>query len=905
MEHLKSKIIPDVLCPWGCSEFAFRCADFDPSLMIQYHLRSVQLNLPNGNYEKMHFVDSTRQDYLRDGEHDSPDHVLMNPDWPILPTMSLHSGKGPMVCTCRHHSTASKWKRLCPHPLRKPKGMILSSVRPDQLCQARLQPRIVKPVVKRGLNTVPSLNLFTCGYTGSDCASVSIDARFENTGPKPMNFEHEVTSLHRLDLVQHARLLIEDRQLSNGMLSDWMSELQRRTEANHYRNLTLGATWTPTVNAVRLQSASSEEHRVLVTVKQKTRAREPEVDVTIPLARSWCPAIYNLQHVDHGDYGWPMKAISPMRPNVWKQSTMLTWALVGLISSSEDLYHIVDQAVGGHSYKTPSGHLLTFVHHKYMKHCDPITVKGSPVKPNMSQTQLCNVIEGSMAANLLAPNGHEENYFMFGRKYFRSVFHRSKFPKLSITGAVANLTSRQVEGKDVFIQINKAQPTGNAFVKVGSKPDDRFEARVVVAVTIKTDDFHENEAKWKFTGMRLSRHGGGLKGWWKQERSPQSKCIMTRVACIDEEGADTFPALPGDCSFYVVLYARVKQFEVEEYKLDMHRSLGGQCSVFCDCNEAESPLIVAGTMEQEKRNCTTRGCKRREGYMCPVDGCSTRICGRCFQDLSSPSNSKRVVLSREPEDISSSANGIDLGRCNDHHRGEDSDSVDEPIEMGGDVCLQEDDESYVPDGDEEEDEDDLIATDDYNYGEEGEDEGEVSYEDQEAEDDDGNDAYEYNEEGNGEDDWGDFFPDVDRRTLGVDNVDPTSPLNLADEQGHCVRETELEFIDVPQGFYDEDRQCVWDSELSRANDHGGHDEGDLLRRDGTANNQPSVAEAHRRTDTLTNDNSATVDMGNDRATTKKEVAQKNARLSAAGRQDGKHYGPLDRNVSCCRGQVTY
>jgi len=42
----ESKILPDVLCPWGCSEFLFRTKGFDPSLVLQNHLRFAQLNIP-------------------------------------------------------------------------------------------------------------------------------------------------------------------------------------------------------------------------------------------------------------------------------------------------------------------------------------------------------------------------------------------------------------------------------------------------------------------------------------------------------------------------------------------------------------------------------------------------------------------------------------------------------------------------------------------------------------------------------------------------------------------------------------------------------------------------------------------------------------------------------------------
>ena len=39
-----SKIIPNVQCPWGCSEFCFKAAHCNLALLIQNHLREVHLN---------------------------------------------------------------------------------------------------------------------------------------------------------------------------------------------------------------------------------------------------------------------------------------------------------------------------------------------------------------------------------------------------------------------------------------------------------------------------------------------------------------------------------------------------------------------------------------------------------------------------------------------------------------------------------------------------------------------------------------------------------------------------------------------------------------------------------------------------------------------------------------------
>ena len=64
-EDNKPMVIPDVLCPWGCSEFSFRTSVIDPSLLLQHHLRRVHLNFPSkNNYERLHLVETSRLDYF-------------------------------------------------------------------------------------------------------------------------------------------------------------------------------------------------------------------------------------------------------------------------------------------------------------------------------------------------------------------------------------------------------------------------------------------------------------------------------------------------------------------------------------------------------------------------------------------------------------------------------------------------------------------------------------------------------------------------------------------------------------------------------------------------------------------------------------------------------------------------
>jgi len=261
----------------------------------------------------------------------------------------------------------------------------------------------------------------------------------------------------------------------------------------------------------------------------------------------------------------------------------------------------------------------------------------------MTQGQLCTVINEYLPSDLKDGNGTIDKYYRFGIKYLKSIFRVRMFPKVKVVMGTGGLNYQDLEGKDVVISVTETKPTGSAHFSYGDETITRntFEARVILSMTVELDDFHEHqddEAKtnWKFTGTRHSRHGGGKRGfrnWWQQERSPKAKNIMTKVNTPTDDN-DTYPHLPSRATYYVVVYVRLEEVEVENYKLDLHRSVGGQCTVFCNCNGRQNPLIVSGMMDQERRKCMSQSCKKCENYMCPVKDCKTRLCFKCLETKS-------------------------------------------------------------------------------------------------------------------------------------------------------------------------------------------------------------------------------------------------------------------------------
>ena len=688
----KSMILPDVLCPWGCSEFCFRTTELNPGLLLQHHLRKVQLNLLQQEHQKIYSVDSSRLDYIRRDDEDL-DYVLLNRDWPILPSVRLSAGGGLIVCTCRHHGSILNRKRLMPHPPRKPHSDPLSSVRTDQLCQASMR-SFMKPAVKKGCNTVPSLNTFSITYQGGWSSDVSIDNGFDNWGERRMSHRHECLSLHRPDIRQIGNLFVNDGRVSSELFKQWDDEYNSFSRTM-LKSLTRGATYTPSINAIILQKTSNQEFKVKIKDYRKCSNEDDLTELkTMFLGRSWCPTIYNMQVEEPDRYGCRMVGIEPMHLNKKNRqaSNMLTWAIIGLVSSCKELYHALDQRVDGHASNNLSGHVLSYIHHKYMKHCTSMGVRQSPFKTSMPSHELCKIVYSSLSAetqsrSLEYSEDRAEDYFLFGCPVFRDLFPPGEYPSVSVVESLNDPNLGNVNSKDIVILISDQRPNGCATIEIGS---EKFEARVLLGVAADKTERH------KFSGTRFARHGAGYKNWWSQDRSGKfrDRCfkqIMTQHtrSLLENEQFDEYPILPSGMFRYVTVFVKVKEFQVEAHKLDMMKSLGIQCSLLCGCRSGEeNPLIIGGIRKDSKRECMTPGCDKLETYMCPASKCRSRVCTECFKKLTC--DGRRLVLNKD-EQTNAILTGLDV---NDSEEG----SLDENGAKGDADGLQ-----YIDEVDGEED----------------------------------------------------------------------------------------------------------------------------------------------------------------------------------------------------------
>ena len=213
-------MLPNVLCPFGCSEFCTMSAHLDWRLVLQRLLLKIYLPLPllseDRKYQNVHNM--TNQYFREPGDYDL---ILLNKAWSVMPTI-IFSDKGPMVQTCRHHGDGSK--RLYLYPPRSP-GHTLGAENPDQLSPLRIVQREHTPVKRHQYCTQFGMCRQVGNYTGISTFGISTDSSWSK--PSILRSQQEaLTIAGRSDINALLTRKVEKNQ-ANPMLAESLRELSR------------------------------------------------------------------------------------------------------------------------------------------------------------------------------------------------------------------------------------------------------------------------------------------------------------------------------------------------------------------------------------------------------------------------------------------------------------------------------------------------------------------------------------------------------------------------------------------------------------------------------------------------------------------------------------------------------
>ena len=160
-----------------------------------------------------------------------------------------------------------------------------------------------------------------------------------------------------------------------------------------------------------------------------------------------------------------------------------------------------------------------------------------------------------------------------------------------ITKQVNN--SVNVHGRSVVMLMTKNRPEGKGYFMGNDrkmKTFIKFEARVLIQIGI--DKIPKSRSHFRL--KRMVQHGNGFNKWWEQEREDKIMIQHDAQYLVKNDIDDELPMLDLDCYYYVVVYVKSEEVCIEDYKLDMHHSIGGQCKVFCSCHNGgvQNPLIL-------------------------------------------------------------------------------------------------------------------------------------------------------------------------------------------------------------------------------------------------------------------------------------------------------------------------
>ena len=361
--------LPNVLCPWGCSEFCFRAKPYNAAIVIQHYLSEVQLNFPDSKWYKILYVmESSRLDYLRPS-HDY-DTILMNKKWKVLPSIVMDEKGTPMVLMCRHHYKHSDMKHLHMHPPRKPYHN-LSPERADQLSHAIVQAATLQTTRSHKFCSSFRMHTQESSWAGIDTFTVGTCGNFGGNNMAMLGEAASLSLKMRNDIKSLAAENVKEEIMTPEYLQSMEDYGKHAYPDDLIMSLIHGSTYVPIDDAIDLQMDSTQDENVLITIHKNARNSLIAGTVTTDVMsakKSWLPMINYVQIEDLTRYGYPMKAIEDYTSRVEQQPTMMLWSLIGCMVSCKELWRVVDQQPENFNDYWWDAYVLTHITWKYLKH---------------------------------------------------------------------------------------------------------------------------------------------------------------------------------------------------------------------------------------------------------------------------------------------------------------------------------------------------------------------------------------------------------------------------------------------------------------------------------------------------------------------------------------------------------
>ena len=301
---------------------------------FQRILRKCRKHLITKNKNKIHFIESAREDYIRNSM-DSYDCRLFNPEWKIIPSIMFNNDNSPVVCTCKNHNDGTKKKYV--HVPRQP-NHILPSSSGDQLAQAVIKPRSIRPLKATKYVNLYQMHKQRGSFQGIDTCNITTFGDFSKTSI--LLDERESRSITcRRDVNMLLSQLQKDSVISSLTVDGMRDRAKKACPSkdvldDHLRGSTFVSAYdamllqkmvgeSPTIEFIR-DIYSNEDSDMSLSDTQTNRVH------TVTCKRNWPQMIVHCQMFDPIGYGCNFPT-SPRFQKNYPVSQML-WCISGMLA---------------------------------------------------------------------------------------------------------------------------------------------------------------------------------------------------------------------------------------------------------------------------------------------------------------------------------------------------------------------------------------------------------------------------------------------------------------------------------------------------------------------------------------------------------------------------------------------
>ena len=609
--------IPDVLCPWGCTEYIEDTGGvwFDVLIQRCFPWCVFPLDQANVAASRIEACESSRHDFLWQGSFS----FHGNPQWVIQPCVAILPRVGLRVLTCRNCSGGHHKRFL--HTPRLPQ--ILPASHGNQLAHAVLQPRNVRVIRAGRWNVSHQMVTQESGYSGCDTCYVGNHGRFDSRSLIG-SISEALSITGRQDVRNLLDRLCEDNVLDPDTVALYKMHAEKMFgKPCDFDSMRYGGTYVSYADCIHLQACIDDVKTIPIVF---------ENDETGTIRCKWPRRIVFVH--EHTVYGaWfprlPWKLLGDQFSAEKTLHTDLLVFIVVLLSSFPKLWEFLSGATK--RYDDWSGKLLNFVTTQVFSRL--VSQQGRSTRSVHPDpfTDACKW--GHLDALTFL-------YDLLGWDY---LAHES-----DVVPFLPELAFQLIALLDVFLceryarncVIDLHEFTGGLDV---DQCDASAEYIVVMNLEVGTEvtvdaldetiivNGKEFEMRCIFTARSAGiggkpvayvRHGNQFPSWW-----------VHRLGRIYQVRDDQFRS---SVLFSCVVYAGELPLDYKQLRLQLLEALGGQTNMSCTLHGL--PMIVQQNTDYFAANshmtpvaCVSSDCGHHALYICPQQDCTAGMCSNCMK----------------------------------------------------------------------------------------------------------------------------------------------------------------------------------------------------------------------------------------------------------------------------------